>query len=182
MADEANEVEEQAKGGGMMGKMIAGGVIGLVVMVETVVAFIMTPDPEAIAEKVRSEVAASIGEDIQDSDLLDEAESGPVLEIELGTFDVAIHDPASDSTYHVNCKVAATISEKDETEFTDLLANNENRLRERIMIEFRSASASDLNEAGLGLIKRRILEKSNALLGKPLVKKIIFPEYNYYVQ
>jgi flagellar FliL protein len=182
MADEANQVEVPNQGGGMMGKLIAGGVIGLIVMVETVVAFMMTPDPEAIAEKVRAEVAASVGEDVEDSDLLDEVEMGPVSEIELGTFDVAIHDPASDATYHVNCKVAATVAEKDAAEFDELLAKNENRLRERIMIEFRSASASDLNEAGLGLIKRRILEKSNVLLGKPLVKKIIFPEYNYYVQ
>lgn len=181
MPEEATQENKPAKGG-MLGKLIAGGVVGLVVLVESVVAFMLTPDPDKIAEQVRAEIVLASNEGKEDQDLLDEVEDGPVDEIELGQFDVAIHDVSADATYHVNCKVAATVAEKDVVEFKELLANNENRLRERIMIEFRSASAGNLNEAGLGLIKRHILEKSNSLIGKPLIKKIIFPEYNYYVQ
>lgn len=49
------------------------------------------------------------------------------------------------------------------------------------MIEFWSVIVDDLNEVGLGLIKRWILEKSNMLFGELLIKKIIFFEYNYFV-
>lgn len=180
----AEESEDKAKasGGGMMGKMIAAVVIALVVVIESVVAFMVTPDPQQIAEEIRSEIASEYETATPDADLLVAEDGKPLMEVELGQFNVAIHDAAADSTYHVNCTVVASIAEEDQSEFNDLLKNNQHRLRERIMIEFRSASPSDLNEAGLGLIKRRISEKSNALLGKPLIKKVIFPEYNYFVQ
>ena len=181
MPEEATQETKPAKVG-MLGKLIAGGVIGIVVLIESVVAYMLTPNPDKIAEQVRAEIVTASNEGKEDQDLLDDTEVGPVDEIELGQFDVAIHDASADATYHVSCKVVATVAEKDQDEFKELLANNENRLRERIMIEFRSASPKDLNEDGLGLIKRHILEKSNSLIGKPLIRKIIFPEYNYYVQ
>lgn len=181
MPEDATQENNQAKLG-LLGKLIAGGVIGIVVLIESVVAYMLTPDPDRIAEQVRAEIVMATNEGKEDPDLMEDADDGPVEEVELGEFSVAIHDVSADATYHVNCKVAATVAVKDLSEFRDLLANNENRLRERIMIEFRSASAGNLNEAGLGLIKRHILEKSNTLIGKPLIKKVIFPEYNYYVQ
>ena len=46
----------------------------------------------------------------------------------------------------------------------------------------RSAEGSDLADAGLGLIKRQILEKTNALLGKPLVKVVIISDFSYMEQ
>ena len=41
---------------------------------------------------------------------------------------------------------------------------------------------ADLADPGLGLIKRRILEKSNALLGKPLLRAVVFSEFSYMEQ
>jgi flagellar basal body-associated protein FliL len=181
MADET-ATETAPSRGGMAGKMIAAVVIVLVIVIESVVAFVVTPDPKQIAADVRAEIKAEYEEATPDADLVISEDGKPQVEIELGQFDVAIHDAAADTTYHVMCKVVGSVNEEDQPEFTELLANNQNRMRERIMIEFRSASVADLNEAGLGLIKRRILEKSNALLGKPLIKKVIFPEYNYFVQ
>ena len=42
-----------------------------------------------------------------------------------------------------------------------------------------TAKLSDLEDAGLGLIKRRILEKSNALFGKPLLRSVVFADYTF---
>jgi flagellar FliL protein len=39
--------------------------------------------------------------------------------------------------------------------------------------------APDLTNAGLGLIKRQILEKTNRALGQPLLKEVLFSKFNF---
>jgi flagellar FliL protein len=46
----------------------------------------------------------------------------------------------------------------------------------------RSADGTDLADAGLGLIKRQILEKTNALLGKALLRAIVVSDFSYLEQ
>jgi len=41
---------------------------------------------------------------------------------------------------------------------------------------------ADLADAGLGLVKRKILEKVNQTLGKPLLRTIIFSEFSFVEQ
>jgi hypothetical protein len=41
------------------------------------------------------------------------------------------------------------------------------------------AESADLTDAGLGLIKRRILEKTNRALGQPLLKEVLFSKFNF---
>lgn len=48
-----------------------------------------------------------------------------------------------------------------------------------MIVEIRNCEVGDLEDAGLGLIKRRFLEKSNALLGKPLLRSVIFADYTF---
>jgi flagellar FliL protein len=40
----------------------------------------------------------------------------------------------------------------------------------------------DLTDAGLGLIKRRILATTNKVLGKPLVQSVVFTEFRFNEQ
>ena len=46
----------------------------------------------------------------------------------------------------------------------------------------RSAEITDLTDAGLGLIKRRILETTNKALGKPLLQGVMFSEFSFVEQ
>ena len=39
--------------------------------------------------------------------------------------------------------------------------------------------ATDLTDAGLGLIKRQILEKTNRAMGQPLLKEVLFSKFNF---
>ena len=71
------------------------------------------------------------------------------------------------------------MAESEAEEFRELYARNEKRLRDQIIMEIRNCDVTDLEEAGLGLIKRRFLKISNALLGKPLLRKIIFTDYTF---
>lgn len=171
------------KGAGLMGKVVMGGVVGIVVLIESVVAYMMLPNPDLIASRVREEVKQEIMENSDVSEDIVHVEDQAVYnEVELGTFNLGVHQPAANTTLNITCRVMGTVDQTQQAEFDELLANNMNRLRERIIIEFRSADVTELTDPGLGLIKRRILEKSNTLLGKPLLKSIMFPEYNYYQQ
>lgn len=179
--------EENTNNGGngksMMGKVIVGVVVSMIVLVESVVAYMMLPNPDLIANKVREEVEKEINESSQaDEDIITIEDQTVYKEVDLGSFNLGVHQASANTTLNITCKVMGTIAETDQTEFDELLANNENRLRERIIIEFRSAEVTDLTQAGLDLLKRRILEKSNTLLGKQILKEIMFPEYNYYQQ
>lgn len=177
------EIKNTNSGKSMMGRVIVGVVVSLVVLVESVVAYMMLPNPDRIADKVREEVKQEILENNENAEDIISLEDQTVYkEVELGSFNLGVHKPAANTTLNITCKVMGTIAETDQAEFEQLLANNQNRLRERIIIEFRSAEVTELTAAGLDLIKRRIKEKSNTLLGKPLLKEIMFPEYNYYQQ
>jgi flagellar basal body-associated protein FliL len=168
---------------GMMGKLIVVAIIGAIVLVETVAATMLLPDPESIAEEIRQEIRArAMAEGVGEEDILGMEDTGPVVEVELGTFDVSIHQHVSNTTLVVNVKVMATVAESEKSTFDSLLAAKNNRLRERILIELRSADVTELTDPGLGLIKRRILEKSNRLFEQPIIKEIIFSNYAFYQQ
>jgi flagellar FliL protein len=59
---------------------------------------------------------------------------------------------------------------------------NIHRFRDMVISEIRHLDNQDLADPGLGLIKRRILEKSNALFGKPILKGLFFPDFSYIEQ
>ena len=58
-----------------------------------------------------------------------------------------------------------------------LLKKNKHRFRDQIIIIVRNAQLADLTDPGLGLIKRQILAKTNALLGEPLLKGVVFSDF-----
>jgi flagellar FliL protein len=170
-------------GPSFMGKIVAAIVIGIIVAGEAGLVYFFLPNADAIASRVREEVKQELNDgDEKLEDVAQASEFTEQAEVELGSFTLAIHQPSTNSTLNVTCRVMGTIEKLDQVDFDKLLANNANRLRERIIIEFRSAELDELTDAGLGLLKRRILEKSNQLLGKPILKSIMFPEYNYYQQ
>ncbi|HAN96447.1 MAG TPA: hypothetical protein DCQ98_02980 [Planctomycetaceae bacterium] len=166
----------------MIGKLLIGGVVLIVLALEIGVALMLTPSPKEVADQVRSQIEAETKTESSDTDLVPDADSGPQIEVELGEFNITVHQQASESSYTIACKVIGTVAEKDKDEVTALKEKNQARLRERIMIEFRNADIQDLTDSELGLIKRRILEKTNALFGKPLLTSVLLPDFNYYQQ
>lgn len=168
---------------GLLGKVIGAVIIGAIVLAQAGLVYFLLPNPDVIASRVRDEVKKELDHGKEATpDVAVSAQQGEQAEVELGTFTLAIHQPSSNTTLNLTCRVMGTIAKAEQPEYDKLLDNNKNRLRERIIIEFRSAELDELTDPGLGLLKRRILEKSNQLLGKPLLKTIMFPEYNYYQQ
>ena len=69
-----------------------------------------------------------------------------------------------------------------DSEFEELLAKNQHRLRDQAIFEIRNCQIDDLTDPGLALLKRRILAKSNDLLGKPLLHSIVFSDFSFVEQ
>lgn len=107
------------------------------------------------------------------------AEHNGEEEIDLGKYNITVHRASADVTLKINFHLIGTVAEKDLEDFELLLEKNQHRLRDRIIFEIRNSDVADLTDPGLGLIKRRILAKSNELLGKPVLKSVVFSEFSY---
>jgi hypothetical protein len=60
--------------------------------------------------------------------------------------------------------------------------DNQYRVREQIMIQFREANIEDLAEKQLGLIKKKISKNINNLFDGKMLREVHLPEFNYYQQ
>ena len=114
----------------------------------------------------------------------DKGEQNPpkveLKEIDLGEFTVTSTQPSSNSTLRITLHLFGTVSGVDQERFQVRMKETQHRFREQVIVTLRSAEVADLTDAGLGLLKRTILEKTNTLLGEPLVKTVIFSEFSFF--
>jgi flagellar FliL protein len=102
--------------------------------------------------------------------------------VDVGDYHISAQQPASNSTLRIDFHLYATVREEDEAEFAALFARLEHRFRDQIIFEVRKAELTDLTDPGLGLIKRRILEKSNRLFGRPILQTVVVSEFSFVEQ
>jgi len=110
----------------------------------------------------------------------EEHESGDLVEVDLGEFTVTASQPSNNSTLRIAFHLFGAVPSIDHADFESKMKEIQHRYREQVLVTLRGASVNDLTDAGLGLLKRTILEKTNALLGKPLLKMVIFSEFSFY--
>lgn len=188
------------KGGGMLAKLAIGLFVGAVILVECAIFYLMVPSADAIAakaeaklaEKLQAEKASSAsteggsegerGEGDSTKHEHGSSDSETVVEVELGHYMITAQQPTSNSTIRVDFNLFATVDEEEKSEFGEHFEKSLHRLRDIVIFEIRNAQISDLADPGLGLIKRRILEKSNALFGKHLLHEIVFSDFSLFEQ
>ena len=79
----------------------------------------------------------------------------------------------------IDLELYGTVLAEDQAEFQHLYERSQVRLRESVVMVLHGVESADLTDAGLGLIKRRILEKSNRALGQPIVQEVLFSKFNF---
>lgn len=104
------------------------------------------------------------------------------IEIDLGEYSVTAASSAGNSMLQITFHLYGTVATVDETEFEELKKENEHRFREQVLVVVRGAKISDLTDAGLGLLKRNILEKTNKVLGRPILRSVIFSDFVFIEQ
>ena len=137
-----------------------------------------------------------------------ESQAPPQLkrEVDLGKFSLTAYQPASNSSvlidFHLFGTVAVEPGHHDEEaassgghggghgggeakpndEFSRLYDKSMHRIRDQVITIVRSADLTDFADPNLGLIRRKILEKSNRILGKPLLQEVIFSDFSLVEQ
>jgi len=178
MAEPEQEVaiEEGKSRSSSLSVIIAIVFVLLIVLVECTVAMMILPSADDVARMAKVQLANGSG-GIDPEDAVDDLLNGlpgETVEIEYGQFDVSVYKPLSNTTARIDLHLFAVVLADDEGDFTELLESNENRLREQVLTILRSAEMTDLTDSGLGLIKRKILEKTNRTVGRTLVQEIVF--------
>ena len=167
-----------------MTKMIVVSVlVTVVILTECLLAYFMIPS----TAEVQAWAKGQHGEHAKDGGYGEQAESPghsahAEAEVDLGKFNVIVHEPSSQVTLRVNFHLIGTVLEEEHTEFEHLLEKHEHRLRDHTIFEIRNCKIEDLTDPGLALLKRRILAKSNDLLGKPLLKSVVFSDFSFVEQ
>lgn len=175
-AEPENTEEQKPSGPGLKTLIKAGAFIGVIVVAECVVASMLLPSAEDTIEIAKRIAAEANGLD-GSSDSLDTKKTANVnnlREVSLGPFSVTSYIPATNSTLRIDFELYATVNSNDESTFVELFEQNQHRLSEQVHSTFRGSELTDLTDEGLGLIKRRIREKCNRTLGKPVLHEIIF--------
>jgi flagellar FliL protein len=110
------------------------------------------------------------------------AEGKKEVEVDLGKYNVVIHQPAANVTLRINFHLIGTVLDEEHHEFEELLQKHQHRLRDQAIFEIRNSQVEDLTDPGLALLKRRILAKSNDLFGKPLLRSVVFSDFSFIEQ
>ena len=156
----------------------------IVVVGECVVAYLYLPSASETAAMAK----ATMDIDSEDGVLLDEdgqpEDQDPAnqIEVDLDEFSVTAYQPVSNTALRIDFHLWGIVDIKDETEFLNLKEDNLHRFRQEVLVTMRASDLTDLNEPGLGLVKRKILERTNRILGKPLLRTVIFSDFSLIEQ
>jgi flagellar basal body-associated protein FliL len=174
-----------ATGLGMKGKLPALALVLVIVLAECAVAILVFPSANDTAALTQAMLAAPDTETDKaatEPPAEEQRDDADIKEIDLGEFDVSSYQPLSNTTLRISVHLYGTVATEDENEVLDKLEAKRQRMREQVLVILRSAELTDLTDAGLGLIKRRILEKTNRTFGAPLLHQIVFSEFSFMEQ
>ncbi len=110
------------------------------------------------------------------------AEPHETAEVDLGGFKITVFQPAANTTLFVDFHLSGTVKTAQAAEFKSLFDANQFKLRDQVNVIIRSSGMEDFTDAGLGLLKNQILEKTNRTLGKPMLISVAFPEFSFIEQ
>ncbi|MCA9100199.1 MAG: flagellar basal body-associated FliL family protein [Pirellulales bacterium] len=180
---EATPVDEvPTTGSSRIARLRILGVIAVVVIVECTAAYLYLPSADVSAADDPAELEQRV-EDLMDDEVaqLPDLSEDNKKEVELDSFQIVYHDVTQTSTYSISFTLFATIDKEDAEEFSQRFKERQNRFKDQVMTIIRSSTPEELTDSELGLIKHKILNTTNRLLGgeKPLINGIIFTEYRF---
>ncbi len=189
--------ETAKRSGGLLGKIKLLAFAMLIVTAECLVAYLYIPvgsGSQAAASTSheagtpKEEGEAKHSEETSENKHGEAKEHTPPsgtkhrVERELGQFSVTTFHPTANTTMRIDFRLYGTIDTAEAEEFEVALEQNQHRIRDQVIVTVRSCELVDLTDAGLGLIKRRILEKTNQALGRPFLKGVVFSDFSYIEQ
>jgi flagellar FliL protein len=158
----------------------------VVVLIQCAAAYVLLPstdDLQAWAKdrhQQQPEVLRSADDSLEKPLFL--KDERPTKEVDLGDFSITAYQPLASTTLRIDFHLWAAVCEESLSEFENQWERNENRIREQVIVTVRGCEVTDLTDAGWGLLKRKILDGTNRLLGRPLVQDVVFSEFAFVEQ
>ncbi len=170
--------------GGIFRLIKAVAFVSIIVIVQIVGAAMLAPSAQDTAKLAKDLAAASSGQVAESSDEHHKEEKShkhdPKLkEVDLGSYNITRYNPTTNTTLAIDFELFGTVLAEDVRTFEHHFENSNARIREQITLTMHSAESGDLTDAGLGLIKRQLLEKTNRALGEPMLKEVLFSRFNF---
>ena len=173
------ETETETGGSSIFAKIKILLFVMLVIAAECFLAWLYLPSLSKTTSMVEASAAASPDQDKTKEPKDDLADWN---ELDLGEFNVVAYQ-LSGTTLRIDFHLYGMVHMDDEEEFLILMEDHLYRFREQIHFTIRSAEITDLTkDAGLGLIRRKILERTNKILGKSLLRRVIFDNFSLIEQ
>ena len=181
--EEGDDVAVEGRSG-LIGKIKIAVFLLVVILAEGGVAYFVLPSAEDTALMAQAMLESAAGDDIVEETLdpVDEDGEVPRIEVDLGEYGITSYQPLTNTTMRIDFHLYGTVLENDDSEFSSRFTDNEQRLRDHVLVVLRSAEEAELVDPGLGLIKRKIMERINQALGRPLLQEIIFSDFSLVEQ
>jgi flagellar FliL protein len=184
-AEQAPAEAAPRKSRGIFRLIKAVAFVSVIVVVQIVVASVLAPRAQDTARLAQDLAAAAHGQSAESQDEHGKdakeraVEEHDLHEVELGTYNITRYNPATNTTLAIDFEIFGTVLADDVATFQHHFESSNARIKEQITLTMHSAESADLTDAGLGLIKRQILEKTNRALGQPLLKEVLFSKFNF---
>jgi flagellar basal body-associated protein FliL len=175
----------QGKSRGLFRLIKAVAFVSVIVVVQIVGASMLAPTAQDTAKLAKDLAAAAHGQvaEAHEEHGKEAKEHGGheknLKEVELGTFNITRYNPTTNTTLAIDFELFGTVLAEDAAEFEHHFESSNARIKEQITLTMHSAESGDLTDAGLGLIKRQLLEKTNRALGEPMIKEVLFSKFNF---
>lgn len=189
---DAGEASASGKNqGGLFSVVKAVAFVSILVLLEIAAAATLAPSAmeterlaQQLAGQATEEHAETHGEEHGDEHGGGHGDSTHIdkhalKEVAMGSYNVTRYNPTTNTTLAIDFELYGTVLGDDATEFEHLFENSKARIREQVTMTLHAAQSSDLTDAGLGLIKRQILEKTNRAIGQPLLKEVLFSKFSF---
>jgi len=165
-------------------KLKLAALLAALVAIECVLAYLLIPGaPQADASgSAEQDAPATAPHAPPPEEDPRRGERSDQVEVDLGQFSVTAFQPSTSTTLRIDFHLWGIVASSDQATFQGVWAKNNNRLRDQVIYIVRSADISDVTDAGLGLIKRKILEKTNRTLGKAYLEAVIFSDFSFLEQ
>lgn len=163
----------------LFGKIVIFLFVLAVIGSECLIAYLLIPSADEVARRAEARMTEKIQKQINPTGGGNESTT---VEVDLGDYSITYHQPETNTTLRIDFKLYGVVSEADQQELKTRWERAKHRFRDQVIFEVRNADINDLSDPSLGLIKRRILEKSNQLLGRPILQAVVFSDFSFVEQ
>jgi hypothetical protein len=185
---DADVVQPAVKKPGFMTLVKALAVVSVLVLLQLVGVAMLIPSPQETTRLAEQLVAADAAHGAEEAEgpTVAHNEHGTeggishnMREVKLGSYHVVTFNTQTGTSLNIDFELYGTVLAKEEKDFHHLFQANEVRVREQILVIVRGTEVADLSDPDLGLLKRKILEKTNRTLGRPLLNEAIFSKFSF---